>query len=163
MPADDSTAIRSSTFWSRPTIRRNRVRPHRLDANTTGLIVCARTRHFAGILQPQFERGEVEKVYLVHVAGHPAWDRQVCEAPIGEEPVEIGLREIRAEGGPACATEFTVRTRRDDGTTLLEARLLTGRTNQIRLALAAFGASRGGRSGLSSGPGGWRGPDVEAH
>ena len=117
-----------------------RPRPaHRLDANTTGLIVVARTRHFAGILQPQFERGEVEKTYLVKVDGHPDWDKHVCDAPIGETPHEAGTREIDPESGRPARTEFEVLARRDDGTALLQARLQTGRTNQIRLHLRHLG------------------------
>ncbi len=45
---------------------------HRLDANTSGLVLVTRTRHFAARLQPQFERGEVEKIYLVRAQGAPA-------------------------------------------------------------------------------------------
>ena len=112
---------------------------HRLDANTTGLVVCSRTRHFAGLLQPQFARGEVSKVYLVRVTGHPGWNTQRCDAPIGEEPGEAGSREIDPEAGLPARTEFEVRERFADGTTLLEARLLTGRTNQIRVHLAHLG------------------------
>ncbi len=112
---------------------------HRLDANTTGLIVCARTRHFAGILQPQFERGEVEKIYLVKVVGHPDWNQQRCAAPISEEPSEMGLREIDPETGLYARTDFTVLNRLADGKTLLQAKLGTGRTNQIRLHLQHLG------------------------
>ena len=106
---------------------------HRLDANTTGLIVCSRTRHFAGILQPQFERGEVEKTYLVKVSGHPNWEQQICDAPIGRDAGDIGTREIDPEAGFPARTEFEVLARHDCGTALLQARLLTGRTNQVRL------------------------------
>ena len=112
---------------------------HRLDANTTGLVVIARTRHFAGILQPQFERGEVHKTYLVNVTGHPAWDQHVCDAPISTESHEVGRREIDPESGLPARTEFEVFARRADGTALLQARLHTGRTNQIRLHLAHLG------------------------
>ncbi len=112
---------------------------HRLDANTTGLIVCSRTRHFAGILQPQFERGEVEKTYLVKVTGHPGWEQQVCDAPIGKEARAIGTREIDPEAGLPARTEFEVLARQTDGTALLQARLLTGRTNQIRLHCCHLG------------------------
>ncbi len=59
---------------------------HRLDADTTGLVLCSRTRYFAGILQPQFARGEVEKIYLVKVVGHPAWDHWTSDSPVSEDP-----------------------------------------------------------------------------
>lgn len=112
---------------------------HRLDANTSGLVVFARTRHFCKLLQRQFLDGSVEKIYRVNASGHPENDRFSCEAPVSGEPDALGARMIDERNGLAARTDFTVIERRADGTALLEARLGTGRTNQIRAHLWHLG------------------------
>ncbi|HEY5809647.1 MAG TPA: pseudouridine synthase [Povalibacter sp.] len=112
---------------------------HRLDANTTGAVVVARTQFVAKKIQTQFARGEVEKIYLVQVQGHPATDEFSCDAPISAEAGKLGSRSIDHEAGLPSRTEFRVQRRNPDGTALLEARPLTGRTNQIRVHLWHLG------------------------
>ncbi len=112
---------------------------HRLDANTTGVVLVTRTQHFAGQLQPQFARGQVEKTYLVRVQGQPMADEFSCDVPISAAPGDLGSRTVDLENGQIARTEFRVRQRLSDGTTLLEARPLTGRTNQIRVHLWHLG------------------------
>lgn len=120
--------------------RPQKLRPsHRLDANTTGVLVAARTQFIAGKLQPQFARGEVDKRYLVRVQGHPPRDQFTCNAPISIEANKAGSRIVDHTSGLASSTEFQVLERLNDGTTLLEAHPLTGRTNQIRVHLWHLG------------------------
>src|SRR5690606_5345343 len=101
---------------------------HRLDANTTGLVIVARSRHFAGRLQSQFSEGRVGKTYLVRVQGHPLADEFECDARIGLEARASGTGGADEEGGAGRVSGFTFRRRWPAATSLLEARPLTGRT-----------------------------------
>ena len=114
---------------------RQRLRPaHRLDANTSGVMMLSKSRAVAARLQPLFEAGEVEKRYLARIAGHPPQDEFVCEAGISASPTEVGAR-VTCEDGLTAKTQFTVLERSHDGTALVEAVPVTGRTNQIRVHL----------------------------
>ncbi len=112
---------------------------HRLDANTTGLVLVARTRLFAGNLQSQFAQGRVEKTYLVRVPGQLPGDNFYCDAPISAVSDKGCSRTVDFENGLAARTDFRFLRHFADGTNLLEARPLTGRTNQIRVHLWHLG------------------------
>jgi UPF0176 protein len=112
---------------------------HRLDANTTGVVLFARTRHFCRLIQRQFLEGTVTKTYLVRVHGQPVADRFFSEAPISSEPDVMGTRRVDEIDGLIARTDFEVLQRCEDGSTLLQATLGTGRTNQIRVHLWQLG------------------------
>ena len=79
---------------------------HRLDANTSGLVVLARTRHVARLLQRAFEQGEVEKTYLCRVVSAPAAERFTCELPIHSAPGPLGLHLADENGDLPAYTDF---------------------------------------------------------
>ena len=113
---------------------------HRLDANTTGVVLFARKKSVAGPIHAQFKEGTVGKVYLAKVKGHPTEDEFSCAEKISEEAKAAGSRAIdNSAAGKPAETSFKVIARHDDGTALVHCFPKTGRTNQIRLHLSHLG------------------------
>ncbi|MBI1314143.1 sulfurtransferase [bacterium] len=111
---------------------------HRLDAATSGVVLHSRSRSVARQVQPQFEQRRVVKIYIARVAGHPDEDEFVCDAPIAASTQPGGLRNTD-QNGLHAETRFRVLQRCDDGSSLVEVRPITGRTNQIRIHLWSLG------------------------
>jgi 23S rRNA pseudouridine1911/1915/1917 synthase len=111
---------------------------HRLDRDTSGLMVVAKTGRALSILSRHFRRRLVEKRYMALVFGRVSEDEGVISAPIGRalggEP-----RWRALEGGKAAQTRFRVLERIDLRASLLELEPITGRTNQLRIHCAHMG------------------------
>ena len=114
---------------------------HRLDANTSGVVVFSRKRKVAGIVQEQFAAGSVKKTYIARVNGHPNKTEFRSDRAISSRLMPAGARGVSDpdENGLAAVTKFRTLHRLDDGTSIVEARPITGRTNQIRIHLWDLG------------------------
>jgi 23S rRNA pseudouridine1911/1915/1917 synthase len=130
----DFSFSRLSTLDSRPFIRPGLV--HRLDRQTSGLLVVAKTLRAHRILSDHFRRKLVEKKYFALVEDVVSEDSGTIVAPIGRIE-EIKLWNVKADGKHA-ETRFRVKERFSDRT-LLELEPVTGRTNQLRIHCAHLG------------------------
>ena len=108
---------------------------HRLDRETSGLLVLAKSEGAKRALQAQFEARRVERVYRALVAGRPARAEGTLESRLAEDR---SLRVRSAAGGRMAITRYRVITARR-GESLLELTLGTGRRHQIRVQLAEAG------------------------
>jgi 23S rRNA pseudouridine1911/1915/1917 synthase len=113
---------------------------HRLDKGTSGLLVVAKTREGFGSLSAQLAERTMERTYLGLVEGHVVEERGIVDAPIGRSTKQPTLVVVRGDGRPA-RTGYRVLERIESphAVTLLELKLETGRTHQIRVHLATIG------------------------
>jgi 23S rRNA pseudouridine1911/1915/1917 synthase len=109
---------------------------HRLDAGTTGVMVVAKSEHAYSVLKRAFKARTVDKRYAALVQGHPDPSSGTVEAAIDRHPSSDYKFAVVASGRPSITHYDTVEAFR--AASLLDIRLETGRTHQIRVHMAAI-------------------------
>lgn len=108
---------------------------HRLDVGTSGLMVVAKSEHAYSVLKRAFKERTVEKIYHAVVQGHPEPTVGTIDAPIGRHPTADHKFAVVADG-KASVTHYEV-LEMVTAASLVQVRLETGRTHQIRVHMAA--------------------------
>jgi 23S rRNA pseudouridine1911/1915/1917 synthase len=112
---------------------------HRLDKDTSGLLVAAKSDYAHHALAAQFAAHTIERSYVAVVWGVPRPREGRLTGNIGRNPRNRKKMAVVQRGGKTAVTHYRVLQRLDDRAAVLECRLETGRTHQIRVHLAAAG------------------------
>jgi len=111
---------------------------HRIDKDTTGVLLFARSEEAHRALSRAFETRSVAKVYRALVRGVPEWKESSCDLPLSPDGDSLHRTLVDAHRGKPSRTAVTV-LKSFGGYTLVEASPETGRTHQVRVHLAALG------------------------
>ncbi len=111
---------------------------NRLDRDTSGIVLIAKDMLTASFLGKQMKRGEIKKTYSAFVVGKPKENHFFIEKPI-KRISEESMKRVCADDGQFAKTECEVVGETQNGLTIIDAKLHTGRTHQIRVHLSSIG------------------------
>lgn len=123
---------------------------HRLDKNTTGVLVVAKNNYSHQNISEQIKDRTTKKIYVALVRGIIKENNGVIDMPIGRHPVDRKKMAV-VKSGKNALTNFKVLKRYEEGYTLVEIEIKTGRTHQIRVHMAQIGFPVVGDDVYSSG------------
>lgn len=124
--------------WARPGLRFLEL-VHRLDKDTSGVLLLAKKRGALTALHEQLRSGAVEKVYLALAKGRWRWPERRVLLPLNKYVTAAGERRVSVKAGGQASETWFVLERAWQEASLIRARLMTGRTHQIRVHLAHLG------------------------
>ncbi len=113
---------------------------HRLDKDTSGIMLAARTEAMHRLLSAAFKERHIRKTYHALLVRSPAGDAGRIEAPIGRHPVNRQKMAVRQRDGRPAASAWRILERFRNGCCLAEIAIETGRTHQIRVHMSSIGA-----------------------
>ena len=133
-----TSSIAARDFWARSRGLKALQHIHRLDADTTGILLLGKSPGAVQAYTRLFESRRMEKIYLAVVEGVVRRENWSCQARIAPDPKRHGLMKLDERQGKDAETAFRL-LQKAEAKSLIEARPRTGRTHQIRLHLAEAG------------------------
>ena len=133
-----NSSIAAGDFWARSRGLKVLRHVHRLDADTSGILLFSKSAGAVDVISDLFEDRLMAKTYLAVVTGQPKEAEWTCQFKLGPDPRQFGRMRVDVRDGKDAETHFRVCETRGEFT-LMEAKPVTGRTHQIRVHLAECG------------------------